>query len=292
MHIDDLRWFVVLAETEHLTDAAALLGISQPTLSRSLRRVEDEFGVRLFEREHRGLRLNPHGRNVLAAARTSVTAVDATREQIRAEHDPDSGTIRLAFLHSVATGVVPDLLTAFRKVAPNVRFALREEPSHEIVRDLESGEAELGITGPRPDPEIFGWHLLERQRLCLYVPPGHPLAVRKRVALSEAAAEQFVALRPDFGFHRVTDDLCRDAGFIPQVAFESTDLTTIDRLVGAGLGVAILPAGAVRGTASGATGIPLSGIRARRDIGLTWRLHHPLSPTATLLQTFIRTPPP
>lgn len=175
MHVEDLRWFVVLAESENLTAAAGTLGTSQPTLSRALRRVEDAFGVQLFEREHRGLKLNPYGRIALEAARAGTATLDAASQRIDALRDPDSGTVRLAFLYSVATGVVPDLLKAFRSVAPSVRFALREEPSHEIVRDLESGEADLGITGPRPATDLFSWHLLERQRLCLYVPPGHRL---------------------------------------------------------------------------------------------------------------------
>jgi DNA-binding transcriptional LysR family regulator len=287
MHVEDLRWFVVLADTEHLTDAAAVLGTSQPTLSRSLRRVEAAFGARLFEREHRGLQLNPAGRLVLEAARASIAAVDTAKSHIDAQQDPESGTVRLAFLHSVATGLVPDLLKSFRTTAPRVRFALREEPSHDIVRDLESGEAELGITGSRPDADTFGWHLLERQRLCLYVPPDHPLAGRKRVRLAEAAAEPFIGLRPGFGFRRVSDELCHAAGFAPAIAFESTDLSTIDRLVGAGLGVAVLPAGAVRGSDSGATPVPLAGVRARRDIGLTWRLGRELSPAASRFRAFV-----
>ena len=117
-------------------------------MSRALRRVEDAFGARLFEREHRGLRLNPYGQVVLEAARAGTAAVDTARQRIEALLDPDSGTVRLAFLHSVATGVVPDLLKAFRATAPRVRFALREAPSHDIVRDLESGEAELGDHRP------------------------------------------------------------------------------------------------------------------------------------------------
>jgi DNA-binding transcriptional LysR family regulator len=289
MHVEDLRWFVVLAEAERLTDAAAALGTSQPNLSRSLRRVENAFGVRLFEREHRGLVLNPSGRIVLEAARAGAAAVAAAQQRIDALADPESGTVRLAFMHSVGTGVVPDLLTAFRRESPSIRFALREEPSHEIVRDLESGEAELGITGPRPSTELFGWHLLERQRLCLYVPPDHRLAGLQRVSLAEAADEQFIALRPDFGFRRVTDELCHAAGFTPQVAFETTDLGIMDRLVGAGLGVAVLPGGAVRGSESGATPVPLAGVRARRDIGLTWRLHRELSPAAERFRAFVRT---
>jgi len=132
MHVDDLRRFVTLARAEHLTAAADELGIPQPSLSRSLRRVEEAFGARLFEREHRGLRLNPHGRLVLAAAADATTALDAAREQIAQLDDPESGTVRLAFLHSVATTLVPQLLRAYRQEAPGVRFALRQEASPTI----------------------------------------------------------------------------------------------------------------------------------------------------------------
>ncbi|TDO50855.1 DNA-binding transcriptional LysR family regulator [Kribbella sp. VKM Ac-2527] len=288
MNVEDLRWFAVLAETEHLTEAAALLGTSQPNLSRSLRRVESAFGVRLFEREHRGIRLNPYGRLALSAARASVAAVDSAQVRIDALLDPDSGTVGLAFLHSVATGLVPDLLKAFREVAPQVRFALRQEPAHDIVRDLESGDAEIAITAPRPDPDRFGWHPLERQRLCLHVPPGHPLAGRRRVELVAAAAEPFIGLQPGFGFRRVTDELCRAAGFTPRLAFEATDLATIDSLVGAGLGVAVLPEGAVRGSESGAVPVPLAGVRARREIGMAWRRQAELSPAAERFRAFVQ----
>ncbi|GAB2630080.1 LysR family transcriptional regulator [Kribbella swartbergensis] len=291
MHFEDLRWFAVLAETEHLTEAAAALGTSQPNLSRSLRRVETAFGVRLFEREHRGLRLNPYGRVVLEAARAGTAAVDSARQRIDALLDPDSGTVRLGFLHSVATSLVPDLLKAFRGEAPSIRFALRQEPAHDIVEDLERGEAEIGITAPRPDPEVFGWHLLEQQRLCLHVPPGHPLASRRRVELAAAADEPFIGLRPGFDFRRISEELCRAAGFTPQLAFEATDLATIDSLVGAGLGVAVLPSGAVRGNPSGAVSIPLAGVRARREIGMAWRLRAQLTPAAERFRTFVRSQP-
>ncbi|MFD7153861.1 LysR family transcriptional regulator [Kribbella sp. NPDC059898] len=291
MNVEDLRWFVVLAETEHLTEAAAALGTSQPNLTRSLQRVERAFGVPLFERERRGVRLNPYGRLVLEAARAGTAAVDAAQRRIDALLDPESGTVRLAFLHSVATSLMPDLLKAFRAVAPHVEFELRQEPAHNIVQDLESGEAEIAIIAPRPDPSRFGWHLLERQRLLLHVPPGHALASRRRVELEAARDEAFVGLQPGFGFRRVTDRLCREAGFSPQLAFEATDLATIDSLVGAGLGVAILPAGAVRGNDSGAVPVPLAGVRAQREIGMAWRSSTPLTPAAERFRAFVRSRP-
>jgi DNA-binding transcriptional LysR family regulator len=291
MHVEDLRWFVVLAETEHLTAAAAALGTSQPNLSRSLQRVERAFGVPLFERERRGVRLNPYGRLVLEAARVGSTAVDTAKRRIDALLDPESGTVRLAFLHSVATSLLPDLLKAFRAAAPQVDFELRQEPAHDIVQDLENGDAEIAIVAPRPDPSRFGWHLLERQRLYLHVPPGHPLASRRRAELEAARDEPFVGLQPGFGFRRVTDRLCAEAGFTPRLAFEATDLATIDSLVGAGLGVAILPAGAVRGNDSGAVSVPLAGVRARREIGMSWRSGTALTPAAERFRAFVRSRP-
>jgi LysR family transcriptional regulator, transcription activator of glutamate synthase operon len=291
MHVEDLRWFVVLAETEHLTAAAAGLGTSQPNLTRSLQRVERAFGVPLFEREPRGVRLHPYGRVVLEAARAGTLAVESAQRRIDALLDPESGTVRLAFLHSVATSLMPDLLKAFRATAPQVEFELRQEAAHDIVQDLESGEAEIAIIAPRPDPSRFGWYLLERQRLCLHVPPGHALASRRRVELEAARDEPFVGLQRGFGFRQVTDRLCREAGFAPQLAFEATDLATIDSLVGAGLGVAILPAGAVRGNDSGAVSVPLAGVRAQREIGMSWRLSTPLSPAAERFRAFVRSRP-
>jgi DNA-binding transcriptional LysR family regulator len=289
MQTEDLRRFVTLARAEHLTAAADELGIPQPSLSRSLRRVEDAFGARLFEREHRGLRLNPRGRLVLAAALEATAALDAAREQIAQLDDPESGTVRLAFLHSVATTLVPGLLREYRAQAPAVRFALRQEASPTIADDLDSGEAELAITGPRPVDPALGWCVLERQRLCLVVPPAHPLARRRSVRLAEAAREDFVVLQPGFGFRALTDRLCRAAGFAPRTAFESTDLATIEGLVGAGLGVAVLPAptGSGRTVEGEAVFVPLRDAGARRDIGLVWRRAAALSPAAVRFRDFV-----
>jgi LysR family transcriptional regulator, transcription activator of glutamate synthase operon len=166
MQTEDLRRFVTLARAEHLTAAADELGIPQPSLSRSLRRVEEAFGARLFEREHRGLRLNPRGRLVLAAALEATAALDAAREQIVQLDDPESGTVRLAFLHSVATTLVPGLLRQYRAEAPAVRFALRQEASPTIADDLDSGEAELAITGPRPADPGLGWRVSDCASWC------------------------------------------------------------------------------------------------------------------------------
>ena len=286
VQIDDLRRLIVLADQGQVTDAAAALRISQPSLSRLLIRAEHELGTRLFERDANGVRPNPCGEVVLAAARDITQRYDQLREDLGGLLDPDAGTVRLAFLDSIATSLVPRILHDFRRQAPRIRVVLRQEPGHEILRDLTTGMSEVALISPRP-PDPYGWLPLQRQRLVLVVPVGHRLAARQRVRPTELADEDFVSVPRGFGFRSVTDQLLEAAGVpTPRVSFEIGDLLTIEGLVGAGLGVAILPeqfAGA-----SGTIGIPLAGIDSERVIGLTWRTGHPLTPAAARFLEFLR----
>lgn len=286
MQIDDLRRLIVLADQGQVTDAAAALRVSQPTLSRALIRAEKELGTRLFERDATGVQPNPYGEVVLAAARDITQRYDQLREDLAGLLDPDAGTVRLAFLDSIATSLVPRILHDFRREAPRIRVVLRQEPGHEILRDLTSGTSEVALISPRP-PDPYGWLPLQRQRLVLVVPLGHRLALRHQVQPGELAGEDFVAVPRGFGFRSVTDELLEAAGVpTPRVSFEIGDLLTIEGLVGAGLGVAILPeqfAGA-----SGTIGIPLAAAGSERVIGLTWRTGHPLTPAAARFLQFLR----
>src|SRR3954449_6646437 len=173
MQIEDLRRLLALADHERVTDAAAALRMSQPTLSRLLARVEEELGTRLFERDALGASPNPHGEVVLAAARDITARYDRLRGELADLLDPESGTVRLAFLDSMATSLVPRILHDFRQEAPHVRLVLRQEPGHEILRDLDSGLSELAITSPRPAGP-HGWLPLQRQRLGPGGPGGAP----------------------------------------------------------------------------------------------------------------------
>ncbi len=280
----DLSWFVALADHRHMTDTAAILGVSQPTLSRALARIEAELGTRLFERAPDGVAPNPNGDLVVAAARELLARYEQLTTELSARLDPDGGVVRLAFLDSMATSLVPQLLRAFHGHAPGVRVLLSQEPGHHIQADLRTGAAELAVTFPRPEGD-FGWLPLQRERLVLAVPPTHRLRERKRVALSEIAEEELVITPVGFGFRTLLDTLLTEAGVVPRISFESADLATIEGLVAAGLGVAVVPeqfAGL-----SGTVGIALTAPAARRTIGLTWRTDHTLAPAAARFLAFI-----
>lgn len=285
MMIRDLRWLLVVADHGHVTDAAAALGVPQPTLSRALGRLEAELGTRLLERLPGGVRVNPEGELVVAAARDLTARHDRLRAELAARLDPDTGTVRLAFLDSMSTSLVPRLLRDFHAAAPRVRVELRQEPAHEIRADLDDATSELAVVSPRPG-DGYGWLPLQEERLVLVVPPGHRLRGRRRVRLAELADEELITTPPGFGYRALVDGLLAGAAVAPRVSFESADLATIEGLVAAGLGVALVPeqlAGA-----SGSVGVPVAAAGARRTVGLTWRADRPLAPAAERFVDFVR----
>ena len=130
MLIEDLRGLLALGEHEHVTEAAAALRTSQPTLSRLLARAEAELGARLFERDARGVHPNPLGVQALAAAREIVERYDRLRRDLAGDLDPEAGTVRLAFLDSMSTSLVPRLLHDVRATAPRLSIELRQGAFH------------------------------------------------------------------------------------------------------------------------------------------------------------------
>jgi DNA-binding transcriptional LysR family regulator len=204
--------------------------------------------------------------------------------ELEARLDPERGVVRLAFLDSMATSLVPRILRDFHEHAPRVRVVLTQEPAHHIQRDLDRGAVELAITSMRPDGD-YGWLPLQQERLVLIVPPSHRLRHRRRVDLSELVGEELVTTPVGFGYREHINRLLADAGVAMPVSFESADLATIEGLVAAGLGVAITPqqfAGL-----SGTVGLNIVSPHARRTIGLTWRTDRPLNPAAVRLRDFV-----
>jgi DNA-binding transcriptional LysR family regulator len=289
MQLDELHWFVVLAETEHVTDAAAELQISQPTLSRAIARLEDQVGVALFDRVNRRLRLNAYGAILLEHARRATAEMRSAQDRIAALHDPDSGTVRLAFLHSLASWFVPDLLRRFRLHAPQVRFDLYQGAAHEINDRVLDGHVDVAITSPRPAGAGYAWHGLYSERLCVAVPRGHRLAGRSRVRLADVADEPFIVLRVGSGLRQLTDELCAAAGIHPQAVFEATEIPTLEGLVAAGFGVAVVPVPRAERAEPMVAYPTLSDPGAKRQVGMALAAGRELPPAAARFVEFTRT---
>jgi len=272
--VEELRWFVAVAEREHVTAAAAELHLSQPALSRALGRVQAHVGVPLFDRRGRNLRLNRYGRIYLERARRALAELDAGGEELaEATGAGGGGTVLLAFLHTLGTWLVPALLRGFGAARPDVALRLDQGSAQEMLERLRAGDLDAVLLSPRPQDRSIGWHPLATEPLRLAVPPGHRLAQRKRVRLAEVADEPFVAMNGQYSLRRATDALCAAAGFAPRVAFEGDDIGTLRGLVAAGLGVALLPLPHSAGVAIEQPATPhlqVADRGAQRVVGMAW----------------------
>ncbi|MFG2002230.1 LysR family transcriptional regulator [Spirillospora sp. NPDC048911] len=271
MDLTTLRWFLVVAELGHVTNAAAELRVSQPGLSRAIARLEGELDVPLFDREGRGVRLSGYGRIFAEHARRLVAEEEAARRALAQAADPEHGEVVLAFLHTQGVWLVPELLRGFRQHHPQVTVRLIQDRAVTLEEAVREGRADVAITSPRPAAAGLAWAPLITERLQLAVPADHRLAGRRRVRMAELAGEPFVGIKRGGGLRTILDDLAAGAGFRPEIAFEGEELQTVRGLVAAGLGVALVsPAPPGNEPHEGVRHLGIADAGATRTIGLTW----------------------
>jgi DNA-binding transcriptional LysR family regulator len=286
-----LRQFVVVAREEHLTRAAELLGVPQPTLSRSIARLEADLGVPLFTRPGRSIKLTRYGRDLLEAAERTVATLTGTLERLAGEAHPERGRVALGFLHTLGGEAVPRLLKDFRARHPLIRFALVQDGGQRLLARLRDGEIDLCLTAPLPQAGDIRARRLDEQRIELFVPLDHPFAGRRRdgIPLAEAAGEDFIVMERGYGLRAITDDLFRAAAFEPRVTFEGEEVDTARGLVGAGLGLSLLPATASSLADPSVVAVPVTAPRAARTVGIAWADDRPLTSPAAAFRDFALT---
>jgi DNA-binding transcriptional LysR family regulator len=276
-----------VAAEGNLTRAADRLGIPQPTISRWLAAMAAEVGGPVVVRVGRGIRLTRAGRQLAETADRALGVLEAGCRQVVEELDPERGRVVFAFLHTMGGVRVPELLRAFREEHPGTRFELVQGAHEEILEHLRAGRVDVALTSPVPPDGEFEHATLYRQPLVVTVPPGHRLAGRRRVRITDLAGEAFVGMKPGYGLRLITEALCAEAGFTPDLAFEGEEVDTVRGLVAAGLGVALLPSAESSGSAgTGVVELPLRP-RASRWIGLIWPADRPLPPAVRTFRDFV-----
>lgn len=290
MDTEALRWFQQVADGMTVTQVGELYWVTQSGVSRGLARLEAEVGTPLLHRSGRTLRMTPAGaafkRHVDALLNNLDDGLAAVTELV----EPDTGTVTVAFMQSLATWLVPNLVGAFRAEYPRVQFTLRQVRDELVSPVLDGGRTDLEITAWRRTDPTVKWQRLLTEPLCLAIPRDHRLVGQEGVDLAEVREEPFVALRPTSLLRRQTGELCERAGFEPQVAFVGTDLATVRGFVAAGLGVSIVPAphpSDADAMESPLRYVTLSDPAAAREIGMAWSTERRLLPAAELFRQHV-----
>jgi DNA-binding transcriptional LysR family regulator len=254
-----LRSFVVVAEERHFGRAAERLHISQPALSKRLRRLEETIGGPVLRRGYRDVRLTEPGRVLLERTRLLLREADRTIELSREAVRGEAGLLRIGFGVASITHLLPRVLLRFRRTHPKVQIEMRDMSSPAQAEALRRGEIDLGfVRQPLLDDEIESLPILH-ERLAAAV--GTPASWRDGVGLRSLALEPFVvcsrSISASYYDHVIA--VCRAAGFAPRIVTETNDLFALLQLVRAGVGVALVP--------SAAADMRVPGVRIKR-VGL------------------------
>jgi DNA-binding transcriptional LysR family regulator len=248
MQTELLEVLQVVARHGSITAAAQALGYTQSAVSRQVAALEAEVGARLLDRLPRGVALTEEGRCLLPHAEAVLDRLGAARRELDALRHLGAGRLRVGAFPTAVAALVPRAMAAFRELYPAVTLSLVEGRTPALLERLLSGDADVAVVSAPPDRPLdasrFDLHHLLDERLLVAVPRHHRLARRRTVRLAELAEDPFV-----FGSATADDALLRASlppGFQPRVDIVAADWTGKLGCVAAGLGVALIPALAVR----------------------------------------------
>ncbi len=244
MELDQLRYFLRVAELGNFTRAAEELHLSQPALSRSIQRLEEELGQPVFERRTRSVALTDAGLLLQARAQQVLSIIDDAKAEIC--DDGRSGRIRVAAIPTIAPYFLPDLLRQFSGEYPQAALIVQEDTTDNLLRRCKQGEIDVAILALPLPAKYLDIELLMEEELLLVLPLGHPLAAKKRIRVEDVEPYAFVLLDEA---HCLTDNItsfCRQRSFHPVAVERTSQLAMVQELVSLGHGVSMIPAMAQR----------------------------------------------
>ncbi|CAG7609007.1 HTH-type transcriptional regulator GltC [Paenibacillus solanacearum] len=286
MEWQQLEYFHTVAELQHFTMAARKLSVAQPTLSRSISKLESELGVPLFDRQGRGITLNAYGRMFHARTARILQEMQEAKQELLYLQNPDTGTVSLAFLKSLGISRVPKLVQGFLELYPNVTFQLYQNATRTMLDQLERGEIDFCLASMTESRPGIQWTELWTEELYVFVPHSHPLAGKQYVTLQDISGERFVVLKQGYSTRAILDQLFSEIGVEPLIAFEGEEVVSVMGFVSANLGIALLPQVDELGTMN-VSRLSIADARCERRIGLAWREGRFIAPAAERFRNYL-----
>ena len=233
MELLQLKYFLAVAESEHMTNTAKQLHIAQPALTQSIHRLEQELGVSLFERAGRGIRLSPAGAYVRDRVKPAMETLENVARDVQLFQQGEQGVVRVG-VHA-ASGVAIDGIAAYSELNPHVSF--------EITQDERERHRDVIVTTITPRGSSTVENAVEKtpfsERIGIAVPASSALG--DTASLADFANERFIALAGSRRFREVCDTFCAHRAFTPHIAFESDNPLVVKKMIGLGLGVGFWP---------------------------------------------------
>ncbi|WP_409343554.1 LysR substrate-binding domain-containing protein [Paenibacillus sp. MBLB4367] len=241
MDIRHLQYFVEVARHRSFTKAAQSLYVTQPTISKMIRNLEEEMGIVLFERIGKQVALTDAGSMLLPEAQAMVASFGQMTSHMDDLTGFRKGRIRIGLPPMVGASFFPSVLGQFRSRYPGIALQLYEYGAKKVEADVESGELDIGVVLLPTHEDIFDYYPIAKQKLMLVVHPSHPLAERQQASLRELKDEPFLLFSEDFALHDRIIAECERSGYEPNVLYKSSQWDFIGEMAAVGLGIALLP---------------------------------------------------
>ena len=298
MTLRELQYLVELARLQNFRLAAEVCGVSQPTLSTQIRKLEEELGTALVERIPRRVTLTPAGEEIVARARRILSEVRDIHDIADRARAPESGRLRLGAFPTLGPYLLPLLVPRIARSFPRMEPQLVEEKSETLIERLHDGQIDaallalpLILPANLPDTNLQVEPLFDEPFL-LALPPDHPLAAQDRVTSDQLHDQRLMLLEDGHCLRDQALSLCQRWGAQETSGFRATSLETLRQMVGAGMGITLLPQLATRGPLADSGNLRFLPFADQpepmRAIGLVWRRSSAMTPVMGKLARLVR----
>lgn len=277
MEVHQLRYVVAVAQAGNFSRAAEHCHISQPSLSQQIQKLENELGERLFDRMKRTAKLTPSGEAFLRHAVRILDELEAARREAAEAKDLLRGTVALGALPTIAPYLLPGVLAKFGRKFSGVEVIVQEDTTAQLMKLLLACEIDFAIASQPIRDERMEVVELFSEELLLAMPPGHPLARKRTVSMSDLENEKFIVMKEGHCLGDQVLGFCNRRDLQPGISFRSAQLETIQALVRSGLGLSLIPVMAAQSNRSDAPEYrSVQPPRPSRKIVAVWPRQRPL----------------
>lgn len=243
MNLNHLYYFRVLAKTQHYTQAANILNITQPSLSHAIAQLEKDLGCYLFEKQGRNVRLTRYGQIFYEYVDNGLKQIEMGQKTISAITSPNQGWIRLAFIYTLGYNFVPHTIKNFHAIRKNnqIKFTLKQGNTTELLNGLEDEKYDIALCSYQENRNNIQFVPITTEELVVVVSKNHPLSLRKEIDLKELQNEYFIYYSKESGIRPIIDQLFNENDIQPNILFEVEEDSAVLGLVDINYGVAVVP---------------------------------------------------
>jgi DNA-binding transcriptional LysR family regulator len=269
MELRQLSYFVAVAEKGQFTRAAASVSVAQPAVSAQIRRLERELGEPLFHRDRQAVTLTAAGEALLPHARAALAAAERGRDSIASLRGILHGRLRVGVAGPVDRRLA-QTLGDFHRAHPAVEIEFTQQRNEPLLAAVANGDVDAAIVGlgVQPTPPGVSTRVVATEPLVLAVRRGDPLSRRRTVTIAQLREQPLITLVRGSGLRTVLENACREAGFVPWITAEASELPSLVELAAEGLGAAALPRSAAKGADLAL--LEITRPRLQRRTALAW----------------------